>query len=309
MNRNWQRFATDYLAFSKKARTGILCILGLAVLIYLVPFFTIKRGAPVAITEIPDLVASIDSLKSKSPSYSSTDAQNFQGETEHTPNHVLTAGELFRFDPNTLSVEGWQRLGLREKTSRTIEKYRSKGGKFRKPEDIKKIWGMPAGFYDRVKNYIYIAPDDVAGSKPSFEKRDQYIPRRPNTINVNAADTAEFIQLPGIGSKLAMRIVKFRNSLGGFHAVEQLGEVYGLPDSTFQKIKPYLQIGGTVKKINVNTATKDQLKAHPYIKWQVASAIVEYRSQHGNFNRLEDLERIVAIDAATVKKISPYLEL
>ncbi len=129
-------------------------------------------------------------------------------------------------------------------------------------------------------------------------------------INLNEADTSELIVLPGIGSKLSARIVAFREKLGGFYAVEQVGETYGVPDSTFQKIKGRLQVdGNSIRKINVNSATKDDLKAHPYIRWNLANAIVEYRNQHGAFSSLEELKNIVLIDEGTFQKIVPYLQL
>ena len=126
-------------------------------------------------------------------------------------------------------------------------------------------------------------------------------------VDVNSADTTALIDLPGIGSKLALRIINFREKLGGFYAIEQLKETYGLPDSTFQKIRPFLYLSGSVKKININTANKDELKLHPYIKWNLCNAIVEYRNQHGLFKTLEDLKRIHAIDETTFSKIAPYL--
>jgi competence ComEA-like helix-hairpin-helix protein len=90
--------------------------------------------------------------------------------------------------------------------------------------------------------------------------------------------------------------------------VEQIGETYGLPDSTFQKIKPFLNAGAAeIKKININTATKDELKAHPYIRWNLANAIVEYRNQHGTFNSVDDLKNIALIDEEVMAKIAPYL--
>ena len=60
-------------------------------------------------------------------------------------------------------------------------------------------------------------------------------------IDINTADTSAFIALPGIGSKLANRIVSFRTKLGGFNSVEQIRKVYGLQDSVFMLISPFLK--------------------------------------------------------------------
>jgi competence ComEA-like helix-hairpin-helix protein len=148
--------------------------------------------------------------------------------------------------------------------------------------------------------------------KPNHEtKKEQFSKNQANNfIDVNSADTAAFIALPGIGSKLASRIINFRDKLGGFYSIDQIGEIYGLPDSTFQKIKPYLKLEKIeLKKININTATKDEMKSHPYIKWALANAIVEYRNQHGNFSSLEDLKKISLITDELFNKLEHYLGL
>ena len=118
----------------------------------------------------------------------------------------------------------------------------------------------------------------------------------------------DFVSLPGIGEKLGTRIITFRDKLGGFHSVEQVAETYGLPDSTYQKIQTLLLVQETnIKKIPINQCSKDELKMHPYIKWKIANAIVEYRNQHGPFESLEDLKKIILLDHETFLKIQPYL--
>ncbi len=129
-------------------------------------------------------------------------------------------------------------------------------------------------------------------------------------IEINTSDTSDFISLPGIGSKLAWRIVNFRDKLGGFYSINQIAETYGLPDSTFQKIKPYLKLTEpNVKKININTATVDELKVHPYIRYQLARPIVAYREEHGQFSKPEDLKKIMIVTDDVFLKMAPYLQV
>jgi competence protein ComEA len=302
-----------YLTFGKRDRIGVVAVILLIGIIYALPYLFSRKNEPFPAKETSMLVKAMDTLaaKQKADHYSKSSDEN-DNEYQYQPSQVksFANGELFQFDPNTLSVEGWQRLGLSEKTSKTIDKYRGKGGKFYKPEDIKKIWGMPEGFYERVKNFIVIASVQNNYSQTNFEKPTYIKPeKKVAVVNINEADTTAFIALPGIGSKLAARIVNFRDKLGGFYSVEQVGETYGLPDSTFQKIKASLQLGGDVKKLNVNTATKDELKVHPYIKWNLANAIVEYRNQHGNYKSLDELKNIALINEATFERIVHYLSL
>ena len=307
-----KQFLKDYLTFGKRDRIGVIVLVALIGIIYALPYLFAGKNEPFPIKQTSVLAKAIDTLAKKEKSNHSKNYDENDNNYQYQPSQTksFANGELFQFDPNSLSVEGWQKLGLSEKTSKTIDKYRSKGGKFYKPEDIRKIWGMPEGFYERVKNYIVITSIQKNYPQNDFEKTTYTKPeKKVVVVNINEADTAAFIALPGIGSKLAARIVNFRDKLGGFYSVEQVGETYGLPDSTFEKIKASLQLNGSVKKLNVNTATKDELKTHPYIKWNLANAIVEYRNQHGAFKSLDDLKNIAVIDEVIFNKIVHYLTL
>lgn len=306
---NWRRFVADYLTFSRKERLAVFLFCSVLLLLYLMPHLY-PKPAPTAIQPDTVLAKWLDTV-TQAPASSALP----HGETDEDGYGDLKkfdapAGALFVFDPNALDAAGWKRLGLRERTIKTLLNYRSKGGHFYKREDLQKIWGLPAGFYERVKNYIQIAarketPSTTNFFKPPYPKTERAIA----VVDVNTADTSALIALPGIGSKLAQRILNFRDKLGGFYTTNQIGETYGLPDSTFQKLKPYLQVHGGLKKLNLNAATKDELKTHPYIRWNLANAIVEYRAQHGPFKNLEDLKNIMLVDDATYAKLAPYVSL
>jgi competence ComEA-like helix-hairpin-helix protein len=308
----WKKLVTDYLRFDKKDRIGALFIVTVIGGSLLLPPLFAPEPVPFQLEKDSVLVLAMDSLQRQQrqkPGYSK-ERTNHAYHLERSSSGQFSEGELFPFDPNTASPDDWQRLGLNTKTSKTISNYVGKGGRFYKPEDLQKIWGMPEGFYNRVKAYIRIP--SVKREYPLFTEKQAWVKeeRKRPMINVNEADTSELILLPGIGSKLSARIIAFREKLGGFYSVEQVGETYGLPDSTFQKIKARLQVdAGAVRKININTATKDDLKAHPYIKWQLANVIVEYRNQHGPFKNLEEIKNIVLIDEEAFQKMAPYLSL
>ena len=225
---------------------------------------------------------------------------------------------MFYFDPNSLSKNGWQKLGLRDKTIGIIQNYLAKGGHFKKPEDLQRIYGLHKDDYDRLVPYVKIETQSAENKNNAFSgtrkfsenKVDSWNALRYASIDINAADTADFINLPGIGSKLATRIVNFREKLGGFYTIEQVRETFGLPDSTFQKVKQYLKLeNSSIRKININTANIDELKAHPYIRYNIANPIVAYRNEHGSFSSIEDLKKIMIITDEVYQKIAPYLTL
>ena len=319
---NWKEFATDYLSFTRKERLGIIVI----ILIVLSVFFLPKALRHSSTKTVPTDTAWVASIKKLEQKEADNDNQNFKQYNDDnstayqydrsTNNYYSKSkGELFYFDPNTLSTEGWQKLGLRDKTIRTIQNYLSKGGHFKRPEDLQKIYGLFPNEYERIEPYIKIEATPETNSYKDYTDKTPaenqpaktYAPRYA-VIDINSADTTALIALPGIGSKLSARIINFRDKLGGFYSISQVGETFGLPDSTFQKIKQYLKLENTlIRKININTATIDELKIHPYIKWSLANPIVAYRNEHGPFSKVEDIKKVMAVTDDAYNKIAPYL--
>lgn len=128
-------------------------------------------------------------------------------------------------------------------------------------------------------------------------------------IDLNAADTSDLKKLYGIGSGYANRIVNYREVLGGFIDLDQLNEVYGLQKETIDQIQPYLYLGEiTEEKLNINEATVDELKMHPYIEWKVANSIVQIRNNYGKFASIEGIKKSKLMDEELFEKIKPYIE-
>ena len=213
--------------------------------------------------------------------------------------------DLFRFDPNSVSAEGWQKLGVKDKTIQTILKYRAKGGRFRHPEDIRKIWGIAPDLANRLIPYISIQEEPLKeNTSGSYKKIEKAI----IAVDINLADSAGFASLPGIGERLSARIVLFRNKLGGFYSADQLKEVFGLQDSVFQKIKAYVSLNNAaIRHLNINTADQEALQSHPYIRYQLANALIRYRTQHGRFTSIEDVKKIMLVNEDLYNKLAPYL--
>jgi DNA uptake protein ComE-like DNA-binding protein len=162
-------------------------------------------------------------------------------------------------------------------------------------------------------------PATIKYNSPKFYHKDSTVSFKAKShlppsavkkmIVLESADSAGLEQLPGIGPVLAARIIKYRNKLGGFYALEQVGEVYGLPDSVFERIKPLLQLGkNQVIQININEATEAELSKHPYIQWKMARQLIRYRAQHGDFKNKEDLNKIWDLDTMKIQKLLPYLQ-
>ncbi|HQW84796.1 MAG TPA: helix-hairpin-helix domain-containing protein [Ferruginibacter sp.] len=318
----FKNFAKDYFNFTHKERAGIISIMLLIIFFMILPFifpYFIKQAKPDIAAFEKDIAAlnikkQLSTKKNTRRNFDENNYQNYYQPSEKNYYTKQNKGVLFYFDPNTLSEEGWVRLGVREKTAATIQKYIAKGGKFYKPADIGKIWGLHENEVARLLPYVRIAAKEsaafVADNNIKPQKTIERYAQKMMTVDINDADTTAFIALPGIGSKLANRIINFRDKLGGFYTIEQVAETFALPDSTFQKIKHNLQLNNTtVKKININAATIDELKLHPYIRYNLANAIVQYRNQHGQFVSVNDLKKIMIFSDEKFNKVEPYLAL
>lgn len=316
----WKDHLADYFTFNRKDRIAVLLIILVLASVFLLPKVTVKgnRGNPD--NKDTAWMAALNKLEKKQtdPGENATDNDShvsyYQYDRSKNNYYGTEEAHLFYFDPNTLAADGWKKLGLRPRTIQTIQNYLGKGGRFKKPEDVKRIYGLFPDEYDRIAPYIRIAGDNYATvgtpGEPEVNIPAKTYTSRYTVIDINTADTTAYISLPGIGSKLSARIVNFRDKLGGFYSISQVAETYGLPDSTFQKIKQYLKLENpSLKKININTASVDELKAHPYIRYAIANPIVAYRKEHGPFARVEDIKRVMAVTEEVYNKISPYISV
>lgn len=313
----WKQFLKDYFIFTRKERRGVIIIVCLIIIVSFAPlfysYFFNKEEYDYA-----EFKSEIALLKNDTTGrYLSSNRYNDDYYNDYSikrKKYTPVNATLFYFDPNTASVSDWLKLGVRPKTVATIQNYIEKGGKFYDPEDIKKIWGLSKKNALRLIPYVQIKNPKKSFAvykKRGYPKREYDYPERViEKVNINLADTTSFKNLPGIGSKLSARIIDFRNKLGGFYSIGQVGETFLLPDSTFQKIKPYLVMGdSSVKKINVNTATIDEMKAHPYIRYNVANALFQYRQQHGNYQQIKEIKKIMIITDEMYRKALPYLTI
>ena len=315
---NPKKLIQDYFHFTRNDRAGILVILAVMMGVILLPGWLERRTG---------------SRQQEAGSRFAPNSETYSGEQDAggrkqeagsglagtgnwqpATGNKAKKGELFYFDPNQLDRAGWARLGLRDKTIGTILNYVSKGGHFRKAEDLQRIYGLHPDEYSRLAPWVRISevPNPETRSSPTAYTKTPAVIREKTIrlVDINQSDTTAWISLPGIGSKLASRIILFREKLGGFYSADQVGETFGLADSVFRKIKPLLLMNPTnLRKININAATVEVLKSHPYIRYELARPIIAYREQHGLFKQLNELIKIPGITEARFNQIAPYLKL
>jgi len=178
---------------------------------------------------------------------------------------------------------------------------------FKKKEDLKKLYALSSQHYQQLAPFIIFKKSSISTSPPSYNTPPMEVSHQNIRIGINTATIEEWQQLNGIGPFYAKKIVRFREKLGGFTTIAQVGTTYGLPDSVFQKINAQLRISPTTPTLRVNTISVDQLKAHPYIKKHQAIAIVNYRKNHGAFDSIEKFKKVKVFSEKDLERVAPYL--
>jgi competence protein ComEA len=206
----------------------------------------------------------------------------------------INENELFRFNPNQISFNELIKLGFSQSAAKNLINYRLKGGIFRNREDLRKIYGVDSSFFNTILPFIDIQVNSEIKVK----------------LELNSADSSALTGLKGIGPVFASRICKFRNQLGGFVSIEQLKEVYQFPVETYNEIADLISIDSSkVNRLSINFAGINELKKHPYCKYENARKIIDFRSKKGYIRSLESLVNDTIIDPTTYKRLSPYLKV
>ncbi|MFD0939483.1 helix-hairpin-helix domain-containing protein [Pedobacter boryungensis] len=294
----------NYFGFTKREYNGLLALMVFLLLISALPYiYTTFLIKPTVISnEEQAAIQKLILVSQQEPNYYA----KMRSQVEDSEvNPTIT---LFKFDPNVIDVEDWQKLGLSIKQAQSIVNYRNKGGKFYKPEDLKKMYTISPKKYEQLVPYITIENTNTKYIKQEYAKQAPYIKKELVIVEINSADTLQLDEIKGIGAAFTRRIAKYRDKLGGFYKKEQLLEVFGLDSIKFNEIKDQIKIdANNLKKININTAEFDDLKNHPYLKYKQINAIIQYRKQHGKYNDIADLKKVAILTPQIIQTIAPYL--
>ncbi|WP_316813158.1 ComEA family DNA-binding protein [Pedobacter heparinus] len=295
-----KQWFSEYFNFNRREFNGLMTLIFLILLVMAFPYVYqwIKPEEP--ITKAEQLAVLKLSLADQERLVQlNTYKKRFDG-------RVTKRYRLFVFDPNKIGQADWEKLGLSPKQAKAILKYRDKGGRFRKTQDLQKMYTINEVLYKRLVPYVSIANEEETGKRL---RHPVYVKPELAAVEINGADTIELDKIKGIGMVFANRIVKYRERIGGFYKKEQLMEVFGLDSVKYNEIKGQVTLdAGKLKKININTAQFDDFKNHPYIKYKQVNALIQYRKQHGNYSNIADVYKVAIMNQETVSRLSPYLE-
>lgn len=215
------------------------------------------------------------------------------------------------FDPNTATESDLLGLGLEERTVKNLLNYRKNKGVFHKKEDLRKLYAFSDIDFIRIEKFVqFTDTHNVTEKPPTIDSKgsvnNTIEKNRSIVIDVNTASQDDLLQIRGIGSIFAARIINHRDKLGGFATMEQLKEVY-LPDSTLHNIAPNLKLKTFVsRKLHINKAAPDAL-THPYLTRKQAESLVRYRLNHGEFKTINDIKQTGLFSDTDLEKLRPYM--
>ncbi len=156
-----KEFITEFLSWSKGERIGVILLLALliaGVVLYYIPNFQ-EHPIKFDITPYSIQLDSLDKMK------------KFVRARRYNRTPVVA----FPFDPNKIGEDSMKLLGIPHWIAKRMIKYRNNGGRFRKKEDLKKIYGFRKEDYDRLEEYIILPLREPykPSSKTIFKKNYQ----------------------------------------------------------------------------------------------------------------------------------------
>jgi DNA uptake protein ComE-like DNA-binding protein len=297
MEKPFRQIVKENFNFSKQDRNGFVV---LSVIIFLVLLGIIV----------------VDNIELKPSSDISAIIRELE-EWENQSNSEYENKTLFRFNPNTISEEALDSLNLPTFIKRNMLSYRIAGGSFKKPEDVRRIYGMNDSIFSHIEEYLQIPeiipdisedkPDSKVELEPAFRVFD------PNTVNKDELLNSGFSQYQ------ASNLIKYRESGGVFFQPEDLLKIYGIDTTFYNSIKDFInvtEISGQVMVeemvtipvlVELNSADSLDLIQLAGVGPVFASRILKYRNLLGGFYGKHQLLEVYGFPEETYHAISENL--
>ncbi len=293
-----------WFSFSKGERVAIITILALILLLILACLFRPSRQSL-----SDESLHNLDSLLALRQV-----AIELQQRQQAEKSQEVAELHPFPFNPNTLTEEEWLQMGLTDRQVRNIMNYKAKGGKFYSKNDLGKLYTISEEEFAQLEPFIVLP--EVARSasgktsskkqeKLSFEEKAKPEKKAIPIVDLNTVDSTTLVELPQIGPYTAVRIIEFREKLGGFIDKEQLRDVKGMDDARFAAIQPYINLCAVeIRKVDVNRADFKTLVHHPYLNYEQVKRIVNQREKRGMIKNWAQLEELIKEEG----EVNPLLE-
>jgi len=300
-----------WFIFNKGERVAIITIMAAIILLILACLF---RPARKSLSDT--YLHNLDSLLALRQAAIEEQQQQKMEQTQET-----TELHPFPFNPNTLTEDEWRQMGLTDRQVRNIMNYKAKGGKFYSKNDLGKLYTISEEEFAQLEPFI-VLPEVSRGKNTNTKATSQggvstgsttatsstTVPSEKKAIPVvdlNTVDSTTLVELPQIGAYTAVRIIEFREKLGGFVDKEQLRDVKGMDEARFAAIQPYINLDVVeIHKIDVNRDDFKTLVHHPYLSYEQVKRIVNQRERRGMIKNWAQLEALIKDEG----EVNPLLE-
>lgn len=286
----------SFFKFSRDQRTGIfvllMIIIALQMMYFFLDFSSFSKESPEKEKWL-SLQSHIDSLKKEKLDY---------------------VPKIYPFNPNFITDYKGYKLGMSVPEIDRLLAFRKQNKYVNSAKEFQVVTKVSDSLLKAISPYFKF-PDWV-NNKKEFKDYKKY----PNTafankekmvvIDINQASQEDLIKIYGIGEAISLRILKFKESLGGFVSMEQMNDIWGLSPEVIEKLNTHFKISAapTVKKIDINNASIKELSLFPYFKYPIAKNIVTFRSMNGDIKNYEDLTKIKGLSIEKAKIIALYLD-
>jgi DNA uptake protein ComE-like DNA-binding protein len=286
----------DYFKFTREQRTGIVVLLGIIVILQLVYFFV-----------------DFSVIENEHPDKQKWISQQSEIDAEKLANHN-DVPKMYPFNPNFISDYKGYKLGMSVQEIDRLLAFRKNNKFVNSTKEFQNVTKVSDSLLSAIAPFFKF-PDWVNHKKDSKEYKDfsnSAFAKKEKIvkIDINQATKEDLIKIYGIGEAISIRILTQKEKLGGFVAMEQLNDVWGLSPEVITNLNTHFAIAKlpNLNKIDINNASLKELSQFFYFKYDLARQIVKYRSMNGNFENIEDLIKIKGFPFEKAKIIDLYLD-
>ena len=278
--------------FNRQERSGLLALLFLIFLLQLLFYYVTQREAE----------------KSDFSPYPDKGFEALHGKV--APDSLPVS--RYKADPNQLSDFRGYSWGMSLQEIDRLHRYRAAGGILHSADQFRKVTGINDSLFAILTPLLRFP----ARHSPPMYREEGHVDTNADKDKVPVGDlnkvtAAELRRIRGIGPVLSGRIVKFRDLLGGFSVDGQLDEVYGLDPEVAKRVRSRYRVLSPpgIRKLDVNTASAEELARNVYISYALARAIVRYREENGGIDSFDEISGLKGVTSGGIERIKLYLKL
>ncbi len=284
----------SYFRLSKQQRNGIFLLFLLIIVVQLSYFFWRSKPNPKTNDVNQEWLAMqpvIDSLKNSDNS---------------------TKPVIYPFNPNFITDYKGYKLGMSVEQLDKLFAFRKQNKYVNSAKEFQAVTGVSDSLLNAISPYFKF-PDWVNQPKKQYTSysNNKFENKKPIVkIDINQATQEDLIKVYGIGPALSERILKNKESLGGFVSMEQMQFIWGLSPEVVENLNKHFIVTTEPKisKVDINNASVKELAKFPYFNYTIAKEIVTHRSMNGEIKNIEDLTKIKGLPSEKIKIIALYLE-